>query len=69
MKKKDKLIYKEIPESEIVDGELVLHFDATEATSDWLRYGRLRKQNTAESKAAADGMEKNRLVVVSLKKK
>jgi len=56
---------KEVPDNEIVEDELVFDFAATEASSDWLRYGRLRAQNTAESNAAADAMEKNRMVIVT----
>lgn len=43
---------KVIKPIEIVDGRIELHFDASEESTDWLKYGRLKKRAAQGDKEA-----------------
>lgn len=51
--------------AEIVDGMLVINLDSTEASSDWLRYGRLRdlaEKGDEEARKEAERMDNAEMI-------
>lgn len=53
---------------EIVDGMLVINLDSTEASADWMRYGRLKElaeKGDEEARKEIEGMDNAEMIEMS----